>query len=359
MKKIDWYIIRKFLGTFAFTVLLFTAITVVIDLSERIDDFLENQAPWGVVVTQYYFNFIPHIVFLLTPMFIFIAVIFFTSKLAGRSEIIAMLASGISFYRLLFVPYLFSAVVLFAIQLYGNHYMVPNSNKERLAFESSYFRSKKLNPNSNVHMQIDSVNYVYVKNYNPKDSSGTGFTLETIRNRELVYKLSANKVKWNGQKKQWQLTSYKSRSINGLHENLNEGMKLDTVFNLHPKDFQVKIKEKESMTTRELSDFIDKLLLKGAQYVEFYQVEKHRRTAIPFATFILTFIGFGVASRKVRGGMGLHLLIGIAISFTYILFLQFSMTFATKGNLSPFLSVWIPNVIFGVLSVILVIKSPK
>lgn len=359
IKKLDWYIIQQFLGAFFYTVLLFSAIAVVIDISERIDDFIENSAPLGLIVGQYYANFVPYIVFLLAPLFIFISIIFFTSKLAYRSEIIAMLASGISFYRILFVPYFVSAGLLVALQLFANHYWVPRGNGIRIEFENQYVHGKYVNTSNNIHMQIDKQNYIYVENFNMRDTSGRRFTLERFENKKLVYKLSANRMKWIDSTRSWELENYTTRTIEGLRESIQKGAKLDTAIALKPADFDRRTNYKEAMISPRLREFIAQERLKGAPFVEFYEVELYRRTAIPFATFILTIIGLAVASRKVRGGMGLHISIGITISAAYILFLQFSTTYATNGTLSPFISVWIPNLIFGVLAIYLLIKAQK
>lgn len=359
LKIIDRYIIVKFLGAFVFTVLLFAAVAVSIDISERIDDFLENSAPLSGILLKYYLNFVPYIIFFLSPLFIFIAAIFFTSRLASRSEIIAILAGGVSFYRLLFVPYFISAVILVGVQLYANHYFVPNANKIRFDFEDKYVKKKTGTSNRNVHMQIAPDTYIYTETFTTRDSMGRNFTLENIRNKQLTYKLSAKTLEWIDSTRQWRLGNYLAHSFNELRETIRTGEHLDTFFNLKPSDFQKKVNLKEAMTTPELSVFIEEEKVKGAPYIEFYQVERYRRTAVPFATFILTIIAFAISSRKVRGGVGLHLFIGIAISSTYILLLQFATTFATNGNLSPLLSVWLPNLLFAIISVYLLIKAPK
>jgi len=304
-------------------------------------------------------SFIPYIVFLLSPLFVFISVIFFTSKLAYRSEIIAILASGISFYRILFVPYFISASLLVGLQLYANHYLVPNSNKTLREFENLYIKKNYVNRDKNIHLQIEKDTYVYVGSYNNNDSLATNFTLEVIEDKKLLYKLAAKKAKWNNKEKAWSLTKFQARRVNGMKEHFREGEKMDTIINLHPSDFDRRVTQKEALTTPELTTFIAKERQKGAPFLEFYLVEQHRRSAIPFATFILTIIGLAIASRKVRGGMGFHIFIGIALSSAYIVLLQFSTTFATQGNLSPLLGVWLPNIFFGILSIYLLWKAPK
>ncbi len=359
MKKLDRYIIQKFLGTFFVAILLFGVLAIVVDFSEHIDDFLEKEAPLDLVFSQYYLNFIPHIIFLLFHLFVFISVIFFTSQLAYRSEIIAALASGISFYRILFVPYFICAAILFAIHLFGNHFLVPYSNQNMLDFEANYMKKRNNYITHNIHMQIDTNTYVYAYSYRRQDSSVRKFTVERFKQEQLQSRLTATVAKWKGDLKKWQLTDYTIRQFDGIKETLHKGTRKDTSLLLHPQDFDQNTDYKEALSTPKLISFIDKEKLKGSPFVVHYEIEKHRRTAIPFATFILTFIGFGVASRKVRGGMGLHLLIGIAISAIYILFLQISMTLATNINFSPFLSVWLPNFLFIIVCIGILYAAPK
>ncbi|MEZ4886099.1 MAG: LptF/LptG family permease [Chitinophagales bacterium] len=360
MKKLDKYIVGKFLGTFFFTVLLLSAVIVVIDLSERIDDFLENNAPMNLIIFQYYANFIPHTVLTLSPLFIFVSAIFFTSRMAYRTEIIAILASGISFYRILFGPYFFAATLLVVLQLYGSHYWVPNANKERLAFEYQYMRGQIVNRDKDIHLQIAPDSYIYLETYIIRDSSGRKFTLEQIdSNQNMIYKLHAARAKWDGEKGKWTLSNYTERRINGLQETISKGANLDTTLNFHPKDFEREKRFKDAMTRPELNDYIAKEKYRGTPNLEYYEVEKHRRTAVPFSTYILSIIALAVASRKVRGGMGFHVFVGIALSAGYIVALQFSTTFATNGNLSPLLGAWMPNLIFGVIAVWLLIRAPK
>ncbi len=372
-KKLDMYIIKKFLGTFFFSILLFVSIAIVIDLSEKIDDFVEHSASIKSIVFDYYINFIPYIGFLLSPLFIFIAVIFFTSRLASRSEIIASYGAGISFYRILFVPYLISALILTGLQLFANHYWVPSSNQKRLEFENEYINNTYRFRERNIHFQVDKDTYAYLESYNTRDSTGYKFALEKFKDRQLVYKIRSDKITWKTD--HWEIYNYYKRhlypspqsendSSSGnplalLKEKIESGVKMDTIINLTPEDFGRKFQLKEAMTTPELKVFMEEERKKGAAGLAFFEVEVHRRTAVPIATIFLTFIGYAIASRKVRGGIGLHLLFGIALSAIYVMFLQFSATFSTKGSLHPFLGVWIPNFVFGIIAVVLVIRAHK
>ncbi len=359
IKKLDLYIIRKFLGTFFFTLLLFVLVAVVIDLSENVDDFLEHNVPIKAVLTGYYMNFIPYIVLMLSPLFIFIAVIFFTSQLASRSEIVAILSSGVSFYRILFVPYLISAILLIALQYYANHYLVPTANRQRFEFNVEYMDKREKRRENNISMQITPDTYIFMKTYNIKDQTGTRFSMETVKDSELIYKLKSDKIKWIEDKKEWQLSNFVERSIEGLKENLETGKKLDKKMAFDPSYFGQRVSAKEEMTTPELDKFIEREKIKGGNNLTFFLIEKYRRSAVPFATLILTIIGFSIASRKTRGGMGVHILIGITISSAFVVMMQFSTTFATNANLPPLLAVWLPNIVFGVLSVILLRVAPK
>ncbi len=358
LKKIDLYIIRKFLGTFFFAIALIILIVIVFDLSEKIDDFIEKRAPLSEILFVYYANFIPYFINLFSPLFTFIAVIFFTSRLAFNSEIIAILSSGVSFRRLL-LPYLVSALILALFSTYLSNFLIPRANEKRLAFEYTYIRNPQTFRDRNIHMQIRPGIFIYMESFNQRLGSGSRFTLEKIEDGELTYKLMADNVSWDSIASTWSIRNYNVRTLEGLTEQLEFGARLDTVLPFTPNDFIQDLKEMEMMRFGELRRFIENERLKGTENVKFYEVEKHRRLSFPFSTLVLTLIGVSLSSRKVRGGIGLHLGAGIALSFGFILFMQVSTTFATNGNLHPFLSVWIPNLVFGLLGVYLLIKTPK
>jgi len=380
IKKLDRYIIGKFLSTFFFTILLFLAVATVIDLGENIDSFIDNNAS-GSDIVKFYFTFSPYIAFMLFPLFLFISVIFFTSRLASRTEIVAILSSGVSFYRILFGPYLFCALLLTGLQLYANHKWVPDANKFRIEFMQKFIWSTLKNRDNNIHKKIDKDTYLYMENYIVSDSSANKFSIEKFkyvpireaRNylseeeisklsesdsvKVLVEKLRSKKIKWV--KDKWVITDYYHRISYGYTEKVASGRTLDTLLNIHPKEFIKRDEFKEAMTTRELNEYLDREKSKGTSGLESYEVEKHRRTAIPFATIFLTIIGMAIASRKVRGGMGFHILIGFALSSIYVILLQFSQTFSTQGGLPPLIGVWIPNIIFGLLSIYILRIAPK
>ncbi len=358
MKILDKYIIKKFLGTFFFSMALIILIVVVFDISEKIDDFIGKEAPLKAIVFDFYFNFIPYFVNLFSPLFTFIAVILFTSQMATRTEIVAILSSGVSYRRLL-LPYMLSAIVIAILSLYLNNFVIPNATKKRIAFEDKYIRNEFHNRNRNIHMQLTPGNYIYLESYSTTDNTGFKFSIEKFSDGKLDYKLLAESIKWDSVKNNWSINNYFIREIKGIDEYVKKGKKLDTVLSFTPKEFGRKDNTVETMDYYALNEYIDSERLKGSENVELYEIEKYRRISFPFATFILTLIGVSIASRKVRGGIGIHIGLGILISFTFILFMQVSTTFAASGLVSPLVAVWIPNFIFTFLALFLLKKAQK
>jgi len=346
------------LGTFFFSMVLIILIVVVFDISEKIDDFIGREAPLKAIVFDFYFNFIPFFVNLFSPLFTFIAVILFTSQLATRTEIVAILSSGVSYSRLL-LPYMVSAIVIAILSLYLNNFVIPIATKKRIAFEDKYIRNEFQNRNRNIHIQLSPGNYIYLESYNTSEITGYKFSIEKFKNDELAYKLIAESIKWDTTKNNWSINNYYIREIKGMDESLKFGKKLDTVLGFTPNEFGRKDNTVETMDYYELNDYIASERLKGADNVEYYEIEKYRRIAFPFATFILTIIGVSIASRKVRGGIGMHIGLGVFISFTFIMFMQVSTTFAASGLVSPLVAVWIPNFIFSFLALFLFKKAQK
>lgn len=358
LKKLDLYIIRKFLGTFVYAISLIILIVVVFDLSEKIDKLIENNAPIRDVILVYYLNFIPYFINLFSPLFTFIAVVFFTSRMAFNTEIIAILSSGISFKRLL-LPYVLSAILLSLVSVYLSNVLIPSANEKRLEFEFTYVRKPDTFAGRNIHMQVRPGIFVFFESFNERTLTGYRFTLEEIEDGQLQYKMLADLARYNSEEGHWTIENYNERIIDGLQEELTFGRRLDTILPVTPNDFIQNLKDMETMNFRELNTFIANERLKGSEAVSFYEVEKHRRLAFPFATLVLTFIGMALSSKKVRGGIGLHLGAGIALSFAFILFMQVTTTFATKGNLHPMLAIWIPNIVFGILGAYLLKIAPK
>lgn len=359
MKKLDIYIIRKFLGTFFFSIALIISISIVFDFSENVDEFIEKNAPTKAIIFDYYLNFVPYFANLFSPLFIFISVIFFTSKMASNTEIISILASGISFRRML-RPYLLSAILLGILSFYLNNFLIPKSNEKRLNFRYTFIKSPHKNKDRNIHLQLDSNSFAYMGSYSTPSDVGIKFTLEQFNKEgELTYKLIADFIKWDTTKQLWTVQNYYERRINGLHESIKQGLAKDTVLNMKPAEFKRRDTDVEMLDYFELNREIAEEKFKGSKKVVFFEIEKHKRIAFPFATIILTFIGVAIASRKVRGGIGMHLGFGLAISFGFILFMKVTQTFATNGGLHPMLAMWIPNIVFGFLAIYLLQKAPK
>lgn len=331
---------------------------VVFDISEKVDDFFESDAPLRSILFDYYLNFIPYFGNLFSPLFTFIAVIFFTSKMAGNSEVISILSSGVSFNRFL-RPFLFSAIFLCVLSFVLGNFIIPPSNQSRLDFEYEYLKSPYKNRDKDIHMQIEPGTFIYIESYNIQKNIGYKFSIEKFQDDELKRKLYSNYIQWDEQKEKWTIYNYIEREIDGLYEQIEKGEQKDTVLNLQPQDFNFRLSMIETMNFFELNSFIEKEKMKGSKNLVFYLIEKHKRIAFPFATIILTLVGVAMASRKVKGGIGLHLGFGLLISFAYILFMQISTTFATNGDLSPLIAVWIPNIIFSLLAIYTLRKAPK
>jgi lipopolysaccharide export system permease protein len=358
MQKLDWYIIKKFLGTFFFSITLILLIVVVFDISEKIDDFIEKEAPLNAILFKYYLNFIPYFGNLFSPLFTFIAVIFFTSKMASNTEIISILSSGLSFQRML-LPFIIASTLIGALSFTLGNFIIPPANEVRLDFENTYLKNPYRNRDKNIHMQINPGSFIYIESYNSNKNIGYKFSMEQFKQGELQQKLFSNYVEWDSTSGKWNIHHYFIRTIDGMSESLSEGKKMDTLINLHPDDFNVRLNNVETMNFFELNEYIQEERMKGSKNLVFHLIEKHKRIAFPFATIILTLIAVGVASRKVRGGVGLHLGIGLLISFSYIMFMQVSTTFATNGDLAPGLASWIPNILYLFLAVYLLKKAPK
>jgi len=358
LKTLDRYIIRKFLGTFFFAITLLILLVIVFDISEKIDDFIKHEAPLGGIIFTYYINFLPYFVNLFMYLFTFIAVIFFTSKLAGNTEIVAMLSSGVSFRRLL-RPYMIAASILTILSLLLTNFIIPYTNYGMLSFERRYIMNKKYVNDINIHKQIEPGTFAYVESYNIDKSEGFKFSLEKFDTSGLVFKIRAQRIFWDENSGKWFIENYESRRIRGMEETIRRGTIMDTVIPLKPQDFTVDIEDEKIMSYGHLRQFIKEKKLKGDADVVAYEVKKYSRVAQPFATIILTLIGVSLSSRKKRGGIGINLGIGILLTFMYIFFMQISNVFATFGNLTPLLAVWIPNIVFGIIAIFLLRIAPK
>ena len=349
---IDRYIIRKYLSTFFFTALLFTIISVTIDYSEHIEKFLNQDVTAKKILLEYYLNFIPYINGLLWPIFSLIAVIFFTSRLARNTEVVAILNSGMSYRRFL-RPYIFTALVLAFFYLLGNHIFFPRGNKVKFTFENTYIYPGNLKVKSNnIHLFIGPGVEVFISSYHKHDSSGTGFRLEQYNDLHLVYMLKARSFQYLPETQKWRLKDYDVRQWVDGEEKYTSGrnMQIDTAIALYPSDFIYYVNEKEMMTSSELNKFIRYERERGLGASRLMRAEYHRRWAEPFSIVILTVIGATVASRKQRGGMGLHLAMGVAVGALFVFLSKFALTFSTNLNMNPMLAMWLPNMVFGTLA---------
>jgi lipopolysaccharide export system permease protein len=358
IKKIDWYILRKFIGTFVFILILLLLITIVIDVSEKIDGFLGSNVPFKDIVTRYYAGFIPFIGAILTPFFVLVSVIFFTSQLAERSEIIAILNSGTSFYRFLY-PYFLGASILAVSLWYANNYLVPASNKKRVDFENQYINKYINNITYNFHRQISPGLFMYVENYRPSDGLGYKFSLDRFDKGNLVYKLRSEKIEWDSTHHKWHIFNYYTRTITSTGDVIRTGAQLDTVLPVNQEMLSIVNVNKDQMSTPMLNTYIDRMRKGGMSNIEYYEVERYRRDAGAFSIFIMTLIGVSLASRRLRGGLGWHLVLGIALCSIFEIIGKFSITFSINSTLPPVIGVWVPNMIFGVLAIVLLYRAPK
>ncbi|WP_257657957.1 LptF/LptG family permease [Parapedobacter lycopersici] len=358
MKLIDKYIIKKYLSTFVFTIAIFVVVAVIFDISERLDDFMKNKAPLSKIIFEYYAGFIPFYINMLSPLINFIAVIFFTAKMADQTEIVPILSGGMSFNR--FVrPYMMAATVICLLNYAFNVYIIPRTNKLKVGFERIYVKPVENNTKSSTHMQIDSNSYVYIDNFDNNRKIGYNFVLEKFKGEELTEKLMADRIMWDSVQSRWRIENYTVRLIDNLHEEMIKGRTKDTILDMHPRDFEVYDNIFTAMNMTELNDRIEKEKTRGTGMMVDLLLEKYKRFVNPLAAYVLTLMGVALSSKKVRGGIGLSLGIGIGLSFTYIVFIQFSTMFSLKGGLPPLVAVFIPNVIFGLLAMYLLHKAPK
>lgn len=361
LKRIDRYIISKYLKTFVFAILIFTAIAMVIDFSEKVSKFIEKPVTAYQVLTQYYLPFIPWINGLLFPIYALITVVFVSSRMAYNAEVISILGAGVSFWRYL-RPFVIAAGLVTGIHLVGNHVFIPQGNAVLKTFENEYISSRHVkNKSRHVHIFIGPETKVYVRYYRNRDTSGTDFRMERFEGVELVELISAKTIEWLGPPNQWRLRNYEIHRFRDSTEELvihNRGS-LDTSFNLYPEDFVWLSNQKEMMTTGDLTRFMQKEQDKGITATKSYAIEVHRRTAEPFTILILTVLGASIASRKVRGGMGVHLAMGIILGACFIFLSKFAITFATNPNVPAMLGVWIPNLSFSILTMYFLSKAQR
>ena len=358
---LDWYIVKKFIGTYVFAILLIISIAIVFDFNENLSKFTQYHAPWRAIVFDYYANFIPYYSNLFSPLFVFIAVIFFTSKLAGNSEIISMLAAGVSFNRLM-RPYMISCVLIAGLTYYLNSFVIPHGTVIRQNFESLYRNSKKNNTAENVQLQVGKNTVAYIQNYDNTYKRGYGFSLDKFENKKLVEHMTATEIQYDtvaDAKIHWKASNWKIRKLKGLKEHITSGDNLDTLILMEPTDLVYSKGLQETFTSPELLAYISKQTSRGSGNVVQYEVEYHKRIAMSFSSFILTVIGLSLSARKRKGGMGLYLGIGLALSFGYILLQTISSTFAINANTPAMLAAWIPNIVFAVIAYFCYKQAPN
>ncbi len=361
MKKLDKYILNKYLTTFFFCLILFTAIVVVIDLSEKADDFVKSKLPVWKIITDYYVGFIPRLDAMLFPLFVFISVIFFTSKMAERSEVVAILSSGVSYSRFL-VPYWIGSCLLAILLWATNHFVLPKANAIWGDFDARYINfnvSPTQGATQNYYFRLDSNSYAGIHAYDTVSKMGNTFFVQRFSHNKLVYNLRADGIMWDTASQKWKLARVMERTVADSNERIIRNDTKFVSYNFKPVDLRKDEYLKERLSTPELNRYIQFEKMRGTEALGSLMVERYNRDAIPVSVIILTMIGAVLSSRKVRGGSGLHLALGVILSVLYILFSRISVVFATKGNFTPLLAAWIPNILFGVLSFYLYKKAPK
>lgn len=349
IKLFDLYIIKKFLGTYIFSIILLLAIVVMFDINEKLDAILT--APWKETVFDYFMNFLPYFANQFSPLFTFIAVIFFTSKLADNSEIIAMLSSGISFKRLL-IPYMVSAAIIASVSFVLSAYVIPQANIKRIAYFNKYVKNKRVDYGSNIQLMVSPGVVAYMSRYDNKTKTGYRFSLEKFEDKVMVSRLTAQSVKYDTLNR-WVLHDYSIREFHDLREKISHGSKRDTIINLEPKDFLIANNDQDMLTIPQLRTYIDRQKSRGVANIKKFEIELHKRYAMTAAAFILTVIGMTLSSKKVKGGMGLNIGIGLLLSFSYILFTTITSTFAVSGYTSPMVAMWIPNAVYIIIAIYL------
>ena len=361
LTRLDRYIITKFIGTYIYSIILIISIAIVFDVNENLSKFSTYGAPLKAIAFNYYANFVPYFANLFSPLFVFIAVIFFTSKLAGNSEIIAMLAAGVSFKRLM-RPYFLSAALIALVNYYLGAYIIPHGNIIRQDFEAKYKNADKITSASNVQLMVGPGVIAYIQQYDDKTKSGYGFSLDKFEKKKLVSHMTASTIRYDTiseDRFHWKAQNYKIRTLKGLREEIKSGSVIDTLIHMEPMDLVFSKGQQETLTSDELRQYISKQTERGSSNVVQYEVEYHKRIATSFASFILTIIGASLSSRKRKGGMGVSLGIGLGLSFSYILLQTISATFAINADTPPILAAWIPNILYAIIAYFCYRQAPN
>ena len=357
MKRLDWYIIKKFLGTFFFSIVLILSIAIVFDLTEKIDDFFENQVPLREIIWDYYIPFLPYYMNMFSSLFIFISVIFFTSKMAGNSEIIAIQAAGMSYHRLM-VPYAISATILFVLAVVLGGWVIPRTSERMLSFTDRYVEHFTKENARNIQMEVEPGCILYIESFQHRSGIGYRCSIERFEGKTLVMRTTADRIYYDSLEC-WHLDNYTQRTFSGMHETLERGQRKDITMPVIPDELFITAQHAQQMTTPELRHYIQRQRERGSGNVKAFEVEWHKRWANPLGAFILTLLGVTMSSRRVRGGMGKNLGIGIVLTALYILFSTVSTTFSVNNVMSPFMAAWLPNIVFLIIAVPLYIRASR
>jgi len=349
VKRLDFYIIRKFLGTFFFSIVLILSIAIVFDLTEKMDDFFENQVPLKEILLDYYVPFIPYYMNMFSSLFIFISVIYFTSKLAGNSEIIAMQAAGMSYHRLM-VPYAISATILFVLGMVLGGWVIPKSSERMLHFTDKYIEHFTSENARNIQLEVEPGTILHIESFQRRAGIGYRCSIEKFEDKTLVMRITADRIYYDSEEN-WHLDTYTQRTFTGMKESLERGRRKNITLPIIPDELFITAQQAQQMTTPELRHYMDRQRQRGSGNVKAFEVEYHKRWASPLGAFIMTLLGVTMSSRKVRGGMGKNLGLGIVLTAAYILFSTVSTTFSVNNVMSPFMAAWIPNFVFLAISI--------
>ena len=359
IKRLDWYIIRKFMVTFFMSLLFLAVLIIIFDISEKIDDFVRRSVPLKEIAFDYYMNFVPYFLNQYSPMFVFLTVIFFTSKMTQDSEVVAMLSSGISYHRIV-RPYILSAAVVAVISLVAGMWILPRANATRVEFEQKYNPYRKVKMGHDMHYKLENDVFVYFESFSAYNNTAYNFTMEDLHGGRMHSKLSAESAQYDTVSGVWKLRNYFIRDFDeGLQDHIRSGRQLDTVFNMTRDDFFRNRYTIQQLNQRELNELIRTQISRGDASVNMSLIEKHNRFSLPISAFILTIIGLSLCTKKKRGGMGMNLAAGTALGFSYILFMQFSEMFVITDTLPAQVAVWLPNALYAIIAVVLYIKAPK
>lgn len=357
IKLLDGYILKKFLGTYFMATILFLAVIAMFDTTEKLDAFLT--APLKETIFDYFASFLPYFANQLSPLFVFISVIFFTTKLADNSEIIAILSSGVSYRRLL-RPYMIGATVIAALTFALSNYIIPPTNIARIKYTNKYVKNKSVESGSNIQLMVKPGVVAYISHFENSTKTGYNFSLDKFEGKTLTSRLTAQTANYDSLKTyHWRLNNYMIRDFDGMKEKIRKGPSLDTIISIEPKDFLISVNDQETLTTPQLTEYIEKQKSRGVANIKGFEIEKERRIASTAAAFILTLIGMSLSSKKVKGGMGINIGIGLLLSFSYILFSTITSTLAVNGYTTPFIAMEIPNLVYLLIGIYLFYRVAK